>query len=82
MEREFASVGVHFDEAFSDDDFSNRCPFAAYKYAQVVSRAMLFHLFRHYRFSSKLRMDELRIEFNVNVRLLNNHMVSVHRRND
>lgn len=55
-------------------------PSAAYKYAQVITRAMIFHLFRQHRYSSKLRMDELKIEFNVNVRLLNNHMVSVHRR--
>lgn len=55
---------------------------AAYKYAQVVTRAMVFHLFRHHRYSSTLRMEDLRIEFNVNVRLLNNHMVSVHSRRE
>lgn len=41
---------------------------------------MIFHLFRHHRYSTALRMEDLRIEFNVNVVLLNKHMVSVHRR--
>lgn len=54
--------------------------YTAFKYAIMITRAMIFHLFRHHRYSSKLRMDELQIEYNVNVRLRNNHMVSVHRR--
>lgn len=56
--------------------------FAAYKYAMTLNKLMIARVVRNYRFSTKLKMEELQIRFNVNIRLLNNHMVSIHNRTD
>lgn len=54
----------------------------AYKYAMTLNKLMIARIFRNFGFSTKLKMEELRIRFNVNVRLLNNHMVSIYNRDE
>lgn len=54
----------------------------AYKYAMVVLKVIIVHLFREYRYSTHLKPEELKVRMNVNSKLLNNHMVKIHRRTD
>lgn len=50
------------------------------KYAMVVMKVMIGQLFRDHRFSTSLRMADLKMRLDINVRLLNKHMVQMHRR--
>lgn len=51
------------------------------KYAMIVMKVMIAHLFRSYRFTTHLKMMDLKMRLDINVRLLNRHMVKIHRRN-
>lgn len=52
------------------------------KYAMVVMKVMIAHLFRCYRFTTHLKMADLKMRLDINVRLLTKHMVEIHQRND
>jgi cytochrome P450 len=51
-----------------------------YKYAFLSMKVIMAYLLRRYRFSTNLKMDDLRWELSVTLRLMNKHMVTIKRR--
>lgn len=40
------------------------------------------HILRNYRLSTPLKLDELKVKLSVSFRLVNQHLVQVHKRDD
>jgi cytochrome P450 len=51
-----------------------------YKYANMAMAIVLVHLLRNFRFTTNLKLDELKWDFCITLRLANKHMVKVERR--
>lgn len=54
--------------------------FAGEKYAMVVMKVMIAHLVRQFEFKSTIKMNDLKLSMDINIRLLNGHMVQALKR--
>jgi cytochrome P450 len=52
-----------------------------YKYAFLSMKVILAYLLRRYKFKTNLKLQDLRWELSVTLRLINKHMVTIERRN-
>lgn len=50
------------------------------KYAMAVMKVMLAHILRHFRLTTKLKIEELRVRMDINIFLIGGHQVQVHPR--
>lgn len=96
MQRDPAIWGAdaeHFDpERFRPERIRNVHPYAflpfsggfhyciGARYGKLVLFMFVAWLVRHYRFGTKLRMEDLRFRMDITLKLLNGHMVSAERR--
>ena len=46
----------------------------------IVMKLVLGDVLRNYRFTTKLKLSELKVRMDINIFLLNRHLVQVHRR--
>lgn len=51
-----------------------------FKQAMLSLKVMLATLIRHYKFSTSLKMEDLRLKIDITMKLTNKHMVSIQRR--
>lgn len=52
----------------------------AHKYAIYALKTIVAQLLKKYRFSTTLKMDDLRFGFSITINLKNKHMMSIERR--
>lgn len=46
----------------------------------MLMKIMMVHLINHYRFTTDLKYDEMKFRVDITLKLVNKHMVRVHRR--
>lgn len=51
------------------------------KYAMVVMKTVLTYILRNFRVTTKLKLEELEVRMDINIFLLNGHMVQIENRN-
>lgn len=51
-----------------------------YSYAIYTMKLVAAHILRNYRLSSPLKLDELKVKLSISFRLLNKHLLQVHKR--
>lgn len=63
------------------------CPFSGgyrmcigYKYATMTIKTVLIHLLRNYKFSTELKMKEIRLKIDLTLKIMNKPMVSIEER--
>lgn len=72
---------ILFCELFTDLAFSVFCVrFAGYHYAMATTKMVIAHTIRHYRLTTPLRLDELKMKQSITYRLLNKHLIQIHAR--
>lgn len=54
--------------------------FQGTKYGNLVLRMFVAWLARNYRFSTKLKMTDLKFRMDITLKLLNGHMIQIHKR--
>lgn len=87
-----ADADVFRPERFAADEFGNIHPFAflgfsggprncvGYKYAEVVVKMALARMVQNYRFTTPLRMNDIRISVDINTRFITKHPVEMFER--
>lgn len=50
------------------------------KYAMVVMKLILAHILRHFRVTTPLKMSDLKVRMDINIFLINGHLIQVHKR--
>lgn len=50
------------------------------KYAYMLMKVIMVHLINNYRFSTDLTYDQLKFRVDITLKLVNKHMVKVHKR--
>lgn len=54
--------------------------FKGQKYAITVMKLLLAHILRHYRVTTHLKLEELEVRMDINIFLINGHMMQIHHR--
>lgn len=50
------------------------------KYSLLAMKIMLCHLLRNYKFTTSLKLSDLRLKMALDLKLVNKHMVKIERR--
>lgn len=79
-------------ERFKEENFSKLHPFAfspfsrgprnciGYKYAMMSMKVVLSHLYRNFRFTTTLKIEDITFEYAIMVRAVQGYMVSIEKR--